>query len=82
MFDNYKGSSGTDAGSDNECMTYEGKAYDVDALKYENGHYYFRVADTGDWKLLRWTAYTGHGAYPDNRASAYLLLYDSICKGR
>lgn len=64
MFDNYNGSSGTDAGSDNECMTYEGKAYDVDALKYENGHYYFRVADTGDWKLLRWTAYTGHGAYP------------------
>ncbi len=63
-------------------MTYEGKAYDVDALKYENGHYYFRVADTGDWKLLRWTGHEEGTAAIRIRASADLLLYDSICKGR
>lgn len=54
------------ASGDNECMTASPAAYDVDALKYENGSYWFRVADTGEWKVLNWTQHnndfhqTGH----------------------
>ena len=66
IFDGYYNSSGVSDSGDNECMTYEGKAYDVDALKYENGHYYFRVADTGDWKLLRWTGHEEGTAAPNS----------------
>ena len=41
-------------------MTYDGKAYDIDALKYntETGNYYFHVVDTDDWKLLQWQGYS------------------------
>lgn len=48
--------------ADNECMTEAPAAYDIDALKYENGYYYFRLSSTNDWKLLNWTSsgYTGH----------------------
>lgn len=52
---------------DNETVTSAPAAYDVDALKYENGSYWFRVADTDEWKQLNWTLHdddntnnTGH----------------------
>lgn len=52
---------------DNECVTESPAAYDVDALKYEDGSYWFRVAETGEWKELHWggehkneTSQTGH----------------------
>lgn len=58
----------TDGGQDldeyanNECITEAPAAYDINALKYEYGYYYFRLSSTNDWKLLNWTSsgYTGH----------------------
>ena len=48
-------------------VTESPAAYDVDALKYEDGSYWFRVAETGEWKELHWggehkneTSQTGH----------------------
>ena len=56
-----------DNSGDNETVTSAPAAYDVDALKYENGSYWFRVADTDEWKQLNWTLHdddntsnTGH----------------------
>ncbi len=52
---------------DNETVTSAPAAYDIDALKYENGSYWFRVAGTDEWNELNWTLHdddntsnTGH----------------------
>ena len=78
LFDKYDNQSGTTAGKDNECMTYDGKAYDIDALKYntETGNYYFHVVDTDDWKLLQWQGYSGVGSYP--QSGHQLIFYYMI----
>lgn len=44
---------------DNECVTPAPAAYDIDALKYSNGHYWFRVEGTEEWKVLNWTQHEG-----------------------
>lgn len=56
------GGQDLDEYADNECITEAPAAYDINALKYEYGYYYFRLSSTNDWKLLNWTssAYTGH----------------------
>ena len=79
MFDKYDGhGANPDADDDNECMTYDGKAYDIDALKYntETGNYYFHVVDTDDWKLLQWQGYSGVGSYP--QTGHQLIFYYMI----
>lgn len=56
------GGQDLDEYADNECITEAPAAYDINALKYEYGYYYFRLSSTNDWKLLNWTSsgYTGH----------------------
>lgn len=56
------GGQDLDEYGDNECITEAPAAYDINALKYEYGYYYFRLSSTNDWKLLNWTSsgYTGH----------------------
>ena len=56
------GGQDLDEYADNECITEAPAAYDINALKYEYGYYYFRLSSTNDWELLNWTSsgYTGH----------------------
>ena len=64
------GGQDLDEYADNECITEAPAAYDINALKYEYGYYYFRLSSTNDWKLLNWTSsgYTGH----------QLIFYDMV----
>ena len=39
---------------DNECVTESPAAYEIDALRYADGAYWFRVVDTGEWMELNW----------------------------
>lgn len=57
---------------DNECMTASPAAYDVDALKYGDGAYWFRVADTGEWKELNWKQ---HQDNPDQTGHQLVFYY-------
>lgn len=76
MFEGWRNSNGTIDNGDNECITYDDKAYDIDALKYDisTKQYYFRVADTGDWKLLNYVNYNGSGTAP-NYGHQLILYY-------
>lgn len=76
MFEGWRNSNGTIDNGDNECITYDDKAYDIDALKYDisTKQYYFRVADIGDWKLLNYVNYNGSGTAP-NYGHQLILYY-------
>lgn len=77
VFDGYYfDSSGESDSGDNECVTYDDKAYDIDALKYDisTKQYYFRVADTGDWKLLNWVGHNQYDSAP-NYGHQLILYY-------
>ena len=81
MFEGWHNSNGTIDNGDNECITYDDKAYDIDALKYDisTKQYYFRVADTGDWKLLNYVNYNDHnGSGTAPNYGHQLILYYMI----
>lgn len=60
---------------DNETVTEAPAAYDVDALKYENGNYWFRVAGTDEWHELNWTLHTN-----SKDATGHQLVFYYACR--
>lgn len=61
---------------DNETVTPAPAAYDVDALKYENGSYWFRVAGTDEWNQLNWTLYDDN----NTRNTGHQLVFYYACR--
>ena len=61
---------------DNETVTPAPAAYDVDALKYENGSYWFRVAGTDEWNQLNWTLHDDN----NTRNTGHQLVFYYACR--
>ena len=61
---------------DNETVTPAPAAYDVDALKYENGSYWFRVAGTDEWNQLNWTLHDDN----NTRKTGHQLVFYYACR--
>ena len=65
-----------DNSGDNETVTPAPAAYDVDALKYENGSYWFRVAGTDEWNQLNWTLHDDN----NTRNTGHQLVFYYACR--
>lgn len=61
---------------DNETVTPAPAAYDVDALKYENGSYWFRVTGTDEWEQLNWTLHDDN----NTRNTGHQLVFYYACR--
>lgn len=61
---------------DYETVTPAPAAYDVDALKCENGSYWFRVAGTDEWNQLNWTLHDDN----NTRNTGHQLVFYYACR--